>query len=375
MEDLGLGDARALAGPAEHPGIMDFLVLLGSCAAKRIGHAAVWDRFAHSALTLMVCSLAQKLETAVIAAAAEDQRPFRLLRADKSQRCRRVEPANRIAVEEKLAQVQPLHLHAGTSRKMLSEVAPCGKNEQQLADVARVMVYQDKLVHKFAPLQVKHLSVCADASLHNNEDTLVLVVHSWLNDVAAYLPLQVLCKPKRIRLREDIAELMHEKKIDRLPAYAQLLAIDHALQLGTGCSLADFAVPNNCIIRPLTADESRILDPRTNQWSVYNHKTGACVAELPALPAQLPVLTVFADQGSIGWAGLHFAMHHMHLLAGVFPDPSHRVWNDIKLAAQHCSCYLWRTICELCLVFNVNYGPFGKGHWFSQKQESFKEMR
>ena len=59
VEDLGLGEARALAGHAEHPGIMNFMVLLGSCAAKRIGHAAVWERFAHSALTLVVCSLAR----------------------------------------------------------------------------------------------------------------------------------------------------------------------------------------------------------------------------------------------------------------------------------------------------------------------------
>ena len=347
----------------------------GSCAATRVGHAVVWHRFAHSALTLMICTLAQKLETAVIAASAEDPRPFRLLRAGKSRRCRRIEPASRIAVEKKLAEVQPLHRHAGTSKKMLSEVAPFSNNDQGLADVARAMVYQEKLVQKFAALQVLHLSICADASLHNNEDTLVLVVHSWLNDVAAYLPLQILRKPQRIQLREDIVELMHEKKIERIPAYAQLLAMDHAIRLGTGCSLADFAMPNNCIIRPLTADESRILDPRTNQWSVYNHTTGACVAELPALPAQLPVLTVFADQGSIGWAGLHFAMHHMHLLAAVFPDPSHRVWNDIKLAAQRCRLYLWRTICELCLVFNVNYGPFGKGHWFSEKKQAFQEMR
>ena len=60
---------------------------------------------------------------------------------------------------------------------------------------------------------------------------------------------------------------MHEK-IERLPAYMQPQAIDHALKLGTGCSLADFAVPNNCIIRPLGANESRILHPRANQWCV-----------------------------------------------------------------------------------------------------------
>ena len=363
-----------MAGHAERPGIMDFMVLLGSCAEKRTTHADVWRRFAHSALTLMVCSLAMGLETAVIAAAAaEQQPPFRLLRSTSGQ-CRRIEPANRIAVEKKLAQVNPLHTHAGTSRKMVDDMVPYGKCDQRLADTARVMVYQDKLLQQLTPLNVKHLSICADASLHNNEDTLVLVVHSWVHDVAAYLPLQILRKPKRVQLREDIAELMHEKKVARLPAYVQLLAIDHALVLGTGCSLADFAVPDNCIIRPLTANESRILHPCTNQWCVYDHTTGACVAELPAEPAHLPVLTVFADQGSIGWAGLHFAMHHLHLLAGVFPDPSHRVWNDIKLASQHCGCYLWKTICELCLVFNVNYGPFGKGHWFSQKSDAFKEM-
>ena len=40
----------------------------------------------------------------------------------------------------------------------------------------------------------------------------------------------------------------------------------------------------------------------------------------------------------------------------MFPDPNHRVWNDIKLASQRANKFWWRCIAQCALIFNSNYG-------------------
>jgi len=311
--------------------------------------------------------------TVVIAAASavDSQTSFRLLEGAPGKKHRRIEPSNRVVVEGALKASK--NKHASARREMMSHAAPFAQSGQQRSDLCRLLAYQKRARAAFESLKPLHLCIFADASMHSNDGSLVIIMHSWINDVAVYLPFQVLAKPKRIRLKPEFAELANQKKLPRLPAYAQLLAIDHALSVAIGCSLDQFKVPGSCIIRALHAHETRLLNPATNAWSVYDHNTNTCTRELAADAAPFAVLAVFADQGSIGWSGFSFAMHHMQLLSAVFADPNHRVWNDIKLAAQTCTACLWRTICEMTLVFNINYGPFGKGHWFAAKRDDFQD--
>ncbi len=79
----------------------------------------------------------------------------------------------------------------------------------------------------------------------------------------------------------------------------------------------------------------------------------------------------FADQGSINTAGIYFLQNHLGYYMLLLPDPNHRMWNDIKGAAQKCTAYLWRTMVLFTLVFNLNYSPFGKGAWFDSKKDWF----
>ena len=38
------------------------------------------------------------------------------------------------------------------------------------------------------------------------------------------------------------------------------------------------------------------------------------------------------------------------------------------MALQRASRFWWRAVVGFTLVFNLNYGPFGKGHWFQEKK-------
>ena len=49
-------------------------------------------------------------------------------------------------------------------------------------------------------------------------------------------------------------------------------------------------------------------------------------------------------------------------------DFFHRVWNDIKLAAKASKGFFYAVLLKFSLVFNLNYGPFGKGAWFHDKK-------
>ena len=72
---------------------------------------------------------------------------------------------------------------------------------------------------------------------------------------------------------------------------------------------------------------------------------------------------------AMGAAALHYLIISLGYFMQAFADPNHRVWNDIKLAAQRTRSFLWKSIIQLMLVFNLNYGPYGQGHWFEEKKE------
>ena len=106
----------------------------------------------------------------------------------------------------------------------------------------------------------------------------------------------------------------------------------------------------------------------------YAVRTGPDEEPVPEIPpggALWPSVTHWIDQGSVGSAALSFCINHLgyHMLA--LPDPNHRVWNAVKMATQKSKAFFWKTIAQLTLVFNLNYGPFGSSRWFSEKKRFF----
>eukprot|EP00974_Lingulodinium_polyedra_P015117 1463963-Lingulodinium_polyedra.AAC.1 len=62
------------------------------------------------------------------------------------------------------------------------------------------------------------------------------------------------------------------------------------------------------------------------------------------------------DEGSVGYAGVWFFLHHLSS-PGHFPeDVLHREWNDCKGAVK--ASPLWRAIQRSTLAMNPTYGPW-----------------
>ena len=113
--------------------------------------------------------------------------------------------------------------------------------------------------------------------------------------------------------------------------------------------------------------------PGTTRFAVHDTDTETLTEEQPPDKKEWPSVVHCIDQGSVGSSVMHYLMHSAGYFMVVLPDPKHRVWNDIKMAAQHSRQFYWRTIVQMTLVFNLNYGPFGKGSWYEEKKTFFEQ--
>ena len=101
-----------------------------------------------------------------------------------------------------------------------------------------------------------------------------------------------------------------------------------------------------------------------------------CLSLLKSLSERwekVPILVACLDQGSVGNAGMAFALRN-HMVHVKF-DKIHRSIRDYKLAiGRACGGQFLRTQLHSSYVFSLNYKPFGTGGFFQRKQsmsESF----
>ena len=120
-------------------------------------------------------------------------------------------------------------------------------------------------------------------------------------------------------------------KMYRLASFHWLVSVDNMLRVSCGFGLEAF-LPGSAF--PDGAASSSDSIPR---------------------PPRLLILSM--DQGSVGWCLAQFLLFRLRLNCVLFFDPSHRVWNDIKLAVQGSN--LWPCIVLWGVPFNVHYGPLG----------------
>lgn len=121
----------------------------------------------------------------------------------------------------------------------------------------------------------------------------------------------------------------------RAKALAWLTALDHQLVVSTGGGLKEFQ-----------------LD--------------ACVESRPE-PGHWPLIVVALDQGSDGWAGVHFLSRAARVNIMYLHDASHRLWNDVLLSLK--SVGAWPAVLLLQLCFNMEHGPWDDARWFAQLRE------
>ena len=249
-----------------------------------------------------------------------------------------------------------------------------------------------------------HWSFAWDPGLHSTQDTLVLT--GLCNSVRkiAYGPTINLRRVPEGEMKPIPEVLQHLEKgrnLQRQAALHELIGLDLCLLRGFGIRLTQFAPPETSLLRPLNPGERRIaLDDAQHSHSgkgfgIMDAQGNFLGPELPqpqpeaqpesdAQPqpgAQPPShaqhsiawCTHWADQGSIGAAGINFLVFELGYRMLLFPDPNHRTWNDIKLDLKRSKAFFYRSLVLMTLVFNLNYSPFLKGSFYDKKRDFFED--
>ena len=135
----------------------------------------------------------------------------------------------------------------------------------------------------------------------------------------------------------------------------------------------DFRIPEDLLARPLEQGEVRVFV--NNAWYIVG--PGSLVR--PEVPPSFDFSTMNAlsscsDQGPSNTASLNFIQFAGEgLMVNIQYDIFHRGWNDVKLSAKKAKGYPWRTILQCCVLFNMNYSPYGSSGFFYRKQDVLEQ--
>ena len=225
---------------------------------------------------------------------------------------------------------------------------------------------------------VSHFNIVTDASTHSCRDTLVSVCYSWEQDVAVHMTAQVLPPGKTITHYDQgampgaIASLCAERKLQRIAAWRQLQSLSHQLTLIAGKSLDYFQLPPDVFVQAVGPhDGVRIVrrGPLGGQdEALILGSNGSVRQVLPAGLKTIPLLVTGLDQGSIGSAGMAYAINELQCCMHAKFDKFHRIIRDIKLSISHCcSGVFQKAMLYSSYLWSLNYKPFGSGGFSSLK--------
>ena len=130
-------------------------------------------------------------------------------------------------------------------------------------------------------------------------------------------------------LDDDVIDYMRERKLERKSAWEQLRAAFAQIHDIGGPRPLEFCIPATYCVRPVRPGEVRIHT--RSGFGLYNTSEGKLNLELPmnASSADFPVLSIDADQGSVGYAWEAFAGGG---LGGLFNkgSASGGHWRDVR---------------------------------------------
>ena len=363
----GTGDrVRINSNPAE-PVCIDLLMVL-SMTAK---HEQWWQAIGRPLLVTVAQKVASLLEATLwqdVVVGAEQRWPSPVKSGHEGLRAS--------GVEEHQFATALRDLKNGTKLGQLK------LNSTNTSILVRAMCYahMDSTIKAFAQSEPGQWSFAWDPGLHSTQDTLVVTGYCNVAKKIAYAPPVVLRRiPEEEREPHPsvVGHLERGRNLRRQSALDELVALDLSLQKGFGIGLHHFAPPSNDLMRPLKEGERRVpLQSSSAQQPRFGveDKDGTYLgAELPEQPPAW--CTHWADQGSIGAAGINFLVYELGYMMLLMPDPNHRTWNDIKGALKRSKAFFYRTVVLTTLVFNLNYSPFLKGNFFDKKKEFYESWK
>ena len=233
---------------------------------------------------------------------------------------------------------------------------------------------------------VHHVNIVCDPSTHSNKDIFVSVIWCWEVCTASFPAVQHILPGNRFALAEQDMEAQVEAlaatgKLDRVSAFRQLQAVSHSLHQSTEgrMNLETFSIPERVCLRPVTASEIRVLRPAAAgglMSLLFDRRSRTATPTLPEGLADAPLLVVGLDQGSVGSAGMAYAMHASPHLVYVSYDKIHRMVRDIRLSLQHCARGSFLK-CQLfsAYIYGLNYKPFNSGAFSEQKARLLNVFR
>ena len=239
---------------------------------------------------------------------------------------------------------------------------------------------------------IAQINICADGSTHSTKDILASVAYSHDYDLGCVARIQHMPVGPLSPAEVDVtvlAAIARKTKLNRFAAFRQLQALSHQVHILTAgrLNLDSFALLPG--VRPVKPGERRTQVVVTSEDPFLKIRAilikegqGVVPSYVPVLPQdpgwwfRVPILVTNLDQGSIGAAGMAFALSKS--MVHVKFDKIHRAVRDYKLAIAHSLRGLFlRTQLHSSYIWSLNYKPFGGGAFFQNKQsmlESFIGM-
>jgi len=355
------------------PHVVDVMVFLGKLVFLKKACRRMFRNVFIPVLKELIQYLAIHVEKGIWAAHCEfGSSPLPPLLGNSGKKRRRADPSSLMMASKRIRAAGQIH-----------EGPVCAANVDSCS--ARVASSQSKirsclLLEKADLLYSgqQHFSFAWDPGLHSTQSTMALVGYCPDIDVAGYGPVaNIRNVPLAHYDSEEVLTYVETgARLERKVALAEMCTVEHVLNTGFGgCSLTDTKPWEGDCIRPLRAGEVRRQIPG-EQGYIIESAAGSLIEETPEEHvADQGTQVHVTDQGSTGAAALFYLIYCLGYVMQVFPDPNHRVWNDVKGAAQHCKSFLWRTIVQFVHVFNLNYGPFGKGNHFDEKKQFWEDWK
>lgn len=234
----------------------------------------------------------------------------------------------------------------------------------------------------------------ADGSTHSTKEILVSVAWQAELETACFCQIQTMTVGDLDPTEVDLTTLegiLRGRKLERLAAFRQLQSISKQIALLTSgrMSLESFRLPVDVArhaVRPgqrraryrmetqgvLPVEMQGVLPEDQGPSSVSFIESQDQRTRVPVLPEEpewwksVPLLVLGLDQGSIGTAGMAFAMSNN--MIHVKFDKIHRAIRDFKNSINHCCRGLFlKTQLHTAYIFSLNHKPFGSGGFFGQK--------
>eukprot|EP00438_Fugacium_kawagutii_P035086 Skav205139 [mRNA] locus=scaffold3411:179900:184204:- [translate_table: standard] len=330
----------------------------------------LWSAIGNNILPEIIFMVGSWLDTLANRLRAQPLAMLPILKTKKDNARRQADPVNRMLLLFKMRKSKQHRRQVAGSHEDL------GGNTNRMV---RYEAYIDCLLHSQVLEKElsghKQVSVAWDPSSYGGKDIWIGCIYVPSIHKAAYLMLQELAHTTVGELDTSLLDLAKGKKLTRLEGYREIKGLCSALE-GIGLRLQDFYVPSNLVLRPLCAGELRLQGP-DGRWYIHQEEDMQTTAVTPdgVDLGSLPALISLSDQGPSNTAALNFMLFSSQaILMWALWDPYHRAWNDLKLALRRCKGRGWRTVLELTLVCNINYGPFGSGTWFFKKKSKLQDF-